>query len=65
MQFQRFFATAAGVTIISGSLEKSNVNSVAAMVRLIELARQYETHIKLMRTAEDNDKAAAQIIQMS
>ena len=55
----------ARVSIISGSLEQSNVNSVASMVRMIELARQYEAHIKLMRTAEDNDKAAAQIIQMS
>lgn len=55
----------AKVSIISGSLEQSNVNSVAAMVRMIELARHYEAHIKLMRAAEDNDKAAAQIIQMS
>lgn len=55
----------ARVSVVSGSLEQSNVNSVASMVRLIELARQYEAHIKLMRTAEDNDKAAAQIIQMS
>ncbi len=55
----------AGVSLVSGSLEQSNVNSVAAMVRMIELARQYEAHIKLMRAAEDNDKAAAQIIQMT
>ena len=55
----------AGVSVMSGSLEQSNVNSVASMVRMIELARQYEAHIKLMRAAEDNDKAAAQIIQMS
>lgn len=55
----------ANVSIVSGSLEQSNVNSVASMVRMIELARQYEAHIKLMRAAEDNDKAAAQIIQMS
>ena len=55
----------AKVSIISGSLEQSNVNSVAAMVKMIELARSYEAHIKLMRAAEDNDKAAAQIIQMS
>jgi len=32
---------------------------------MIELARSYEAHIKLMHAAEDNDKAAAQIIQMS
>ena len=55
----------ASVNIIAGSLEQSNVNSVAAMVNMIELARSYEAHIKMMRTAEDNDKAAAQIIQMS
>ena len=55
----------AKVNIIAGSLEQSNVNSVAAMVKMIELARQYEAHIKLMRAAEDNDKAAAQIIQMT
>ncbi|MGB5279425.1 MAG: flagellar basal-body rod protein FlgF [Gammaproteobacteria bacterium] len=55
----------AKVNIISGSLEQSNVNSVASMVKMIELARNYEAHIKLMRAAEDNDKAAAQIIQMS
>ena len=55
----------AKVNIISGSLEQSNVNSVASMVKMIELARSYEAHIKLMRAAEDNDKAAAQIIQMS
>ncbi len=55
----------AGVSTVSGSLESSNVNSVESMVRMIELARQYEAHIKLMRAAEDNDKAAARIIQMS
>lgn len=55
----------AGVSVIAGSLEQSNVNSVASMVKMIELARSYEAHIKLMRAAEDNDKAAAQIIQMS
>jgi flagellar basal-body rod protein FlgF len=55
----------AEVSTVSGSLESSNVNTVESMVRMIELARQYEAHIKLMRTAEDNDKAAAQILQMS
>ncbi|PCI07401.1 MAG: flagellar biosynthesis protein FlgF, partial [Gammaproteobacteria bacterium] len=35
------------------------------MVRMIELARQYETHIKLMNTAEENDRASAEIMKMS
>lgn len=54
----------ASVEIVSGSLESSNVNTVAAMVKMIELARQYETHVKLMSTAEENDKAAASMIRM-
>ncbi len=54
----------AGVTLVSGALESSNVNAVTAMVRMIELARQYESHIKLMNTAEKNDEASAQMIRM-
>lgn len=53
------------ISVVSGSLESSNVNTVGAMVRMIELARQYETYIKLMSTAEDNDRASAEIMQMS
>ena len=59
------FTEEASVRVVSGSLESSNVNSVGALVRMIELARQYENHIKIMRSAEDNDKAAAEIIKMA
>ncbi len=52
------------VTIVSGALEMSNVKAVESMVRLIELARQYETQVKMMKTAEDNDRAAEQILRM-
>ena len=55
----------ASVSVVSGSLEASNVNTVNSMVKMIELARQYETYIKLMSNAEENDKAAAKILQMS
>ena len=55
----------ASVSMVSGSLESSNVNTVSAMVRMIELARQYETHIKLMSAAESNDEASAQIMRVS
>ncbi len=53
------------IRVVSGSLESSNVNSVGALVRMIELARQYETHIKLMQSAEENDRASAEIIKMT
>lgn len=53
------------IRVVSGSLEASNVNTVGALVKMIELARQYETHIKLMQGAEENDRAAAEILKMS
>ncbi len=54
----------ASVTLVSGALESSNVNAVESMIRLIELARQYETQIKMMKTAEDNDRAAAGLLRL-
>lgn len=52
------------VYLVSGALETSNVNSVDAMVRMIELARQFELQIKMMKTASDNDAAAAQLMRL-
>jgi len=55
----------ASVSVISGALETSNVNTVEAMVNLISLARQYETQVKMMKTAEDTDSAATQLLSLS
>lgn len=55
----------ADVTLASETLESSNVNSVEALVTMIELSRQFETQVKLMSAAEDNDVAAAQLLKMS
>jgi len=55
----------ASVGIVSGALETSNVNTVEAMVNLISLARQYETQVKMMKTAEDTDTAATQLLSIS
>ncbi|WP_456378763.1 flagellar basal-body rod protein FlgF [Thiolapillus sp.] len=55
----------AAVKLVSGALESSNVNAVESMVRMIELARQFETQIKMMKTAEENDAAAAKLMSMS
>lgn len=54
----------AGVTVSSGSLENSNVNTIDALVRMIELQRQYETQVKMMRTAEKNDEMSAQLMRL-
>lgn len=55
----------ANVTLASESLESSNVNAVEALVTMIELSRQFETQVKLMKAAEDNDVAAAQLLKMN
>ncbi|MEH6616206.1 MAG: flagellar basal body rod protein FlgF [Porticoccus sp.] len=55
----------AGVGLISKSLESSNVNPVESMVRMIELARQFETHVKMMKTAEKLDSSSAELMRLS
>jgi flagellar basal-body rod protein FlgF len=52
------------VQLLNGGLEGSNVDSMEAMVNMIELAREFELHIKMMKEAKDNDAAAASIVRM-
>ncbi len=47
--------------LVSGALEGSNVNPVEAMVGMIAAARQFEQQMRLMQTAENDDKSAAQL----
>ena len=55
----------AAVTLVSETLETSNVNSVQALVNMIELSRQFEAQVKMMSAAEDNDVAAAKLLKIS
>lgn len=55
----------ATVNLISGALETSNVNAVDSMVNMITLARQYEAQVKMMKTAEETDNAATQLLSLS
>ena len=55
----------AAVGLSAGTLEASNVNPVDAMVNMISLARQFEMQVKMMRTSQENDASAAQILRMS
>lgn len=50
------------VSLASGFIEGSNVNPVEEMVNMISLARQFEMQIKMLTTAETNDRAGAQIL---
>jgi flagellar basal-body rod protein FlgF len=55
----------ANVQVVSGALESSNVNVVDAMVTMISLARQFETQMKLIQSAENNANKASQLLSMS
>jgi len=55
----------ASVTLSSGMLEGSNVNAIDSMVSMISLARQFEMGVKMMKSAEENDKASAQLLRIS
>ena len=55
----------AAVTLSSGVLEGSNVNAIDSMVSMIALSRQFEMGVKMMKTAEENDKASAQLLRTS
>ncbi|MFT5175264.1 MAG: flagellar basal-body rod protein FlgF [Gammaproteobacteria bacterium] len=52
------------VRVQSGALESSNVNTVEALVNMIELARMFEMNVKTMKTASENDAATNQILRL-
>lgn len=45
-----------------GALEGSNVSAVESMVAMISAARQFEAQMKMIQTAEADEKAAAQLL---
>ncbi|MDN5848511.1 MAG: flagellar basal body rod protein FlgF [Nitrococcus sp.] len=55
----------AGVSVVSGALEASNVNTVEALVNMIDNARHFETYVKLMEIAKSNDKAGQRLLRTS
>jgi len=53
------------VQVRSGSLETSNVNSVGALVNMIELQRKYEMQVKMMKSAQENSASSARLMQLN
>jgi flagellar basal-body rod protein FlgF len=53
------------VTVMSGNLESSNVSAVEAMVSMITLARQFDTQMKMLQTADNNSKSASQLLNIN
>ncbi|AQS38917.1 flagellar basal-body rod protein FlgF [Shewanella psychrophila] len=53
------------IAIESGAVEGSNVNAVDEMVSLIDIQRQFEMQVKMMKTAEEMDKASSSLMRIS
>jgi flagellar basal-body rod protein FlgF len=50
------------VTVVDGALEGSNVNVIDSMVGMIQLARQFEMQMQLIKNAETNDQRASRLL---
>ena len=55
----------ANARVQSAALEGSNVSPVETMVAMIAAARQFETQMKMLQTAEANEKASSQLLSMN
>ncbi len=53
----------ANVQVRGGTLESSNVNPLYEMTDMIALQRQFEMHLKLMKTAEEIDASSAALLR--
>ncbi|MFS2051946.1 flagellar basal body rod C-terminal domain-containing protein, partial [Variovorax sp. CT11-76] len=48
----------------TGALEGSNVNPIETMVGMIAAARQFDSQLRLLQSAQDSDKSAAQLLNV-
>ena len=55
----------ASVKVVSGAVEMSNVNIAESLVKMIDLARQFELHVKLMKTAERQADDLSQMVRLT
>jgi len=55
----------ANVALASGALERSNVNVVAAITEIINHGRQFELQIRMLQSADQNARSAAQVLAIN
>jgi flagellar basal-body rod protein FlgF len=55
----------ASVRIKSGYVESSNVNAAETLVQMIELARQFELGLRMMKVADENATRAAELASLN
>lgn len=54
----------ANVRVVSGAIEMSNVNIAEALVNMIDLARQFELHVKMMHAADKQAEQSSQLMRL-
>ncbi len=54
----------AGVRLLTGVLEGSNVSAIEAMTEMIQTSRQYEMQVKMMKTANDLSQRSSSILRV-
>ncbi|MFO1413556.1 MAG: flagellar basal-body rod protein FlgF [Burkholderiales bacterium] len=53
------------VTLVSGSLEESNVSAVSTMIDMIQLARQFDLSMRLLQDADADAQRANQLLSIN
>jgi len=58
------FAQAQGTAVHSGQLEGSNVDAAGALVQMIQLQRQYEMQVQVIKHGDDNARSANSLLRL-
>ena len=58
-------APASNVTVLSGSLESSNVDMIDCMLNLIDLGRDFDMQMKLLQSADNNASKASALLNIN
>jgi len=53
------------VGLVSGFIESSNVNIADSLVNMIQISREFDVAVKMMRVADDNAERAATLARMA
>ncbi|CAM2787535.1 flagellar basal-body rod protein FlgF [Legionella worsleiensis] len=53
----------ANIRVISGAIEGSNVSAVEQMVEMISAGREFDAHMKVLSTSDENAQKLAQLLQ--
>lgn len=62
---QQPFVQTQGKSLQSGQLEGSNVDAAGALVQMIQLQRQYEMQVKVIKNGDENARSANSLLRLN